>query len=482
MINNDCIIINTDNCEVPKEGGSIYESRRNVAKLSNINSESLVSILVIAYNRLEKTRNCVESILKYTSDVNYELILVDNGSSDGTLEYFKSICYDNKKIIRITKNLQLSFGILQGTKYCSGMYIAFLNNDMIVTHNWLSNIMKCFHSDERIGMVCTASSNVSNFQDAGIVFNNLEDMQEKAKQYNISDPRKWHERLRLITCGTVYKRECIEICGNWDYGFFHDFADDDLTFRIRRAGYKTILCKDVFVHHDHNFSALDDEATQKYKESIKIGRENFKEKYFGIDAWEDTTNYENNMIALINEPNHSFINVLGIDVKCGIPILEVKNKLKDYNIFDTYLNSYTENAKYYIDLKTICEGAVFCDRIDFISEYFVDESFDYIILGKSINLYKDPYKVLTNILKMINKNGQIILKLRNTEDAYVFDNFVKLISSLNYRVDKIIHEQHTFAQEALNTINEFCKENNVDEDAYYKLVTKDYIISIVRNN
>lgn len=67
----------------------------------------------------------------------------------------------------------------------------------------------------------------------------------------------------------------------------HDFGDDDFTFRVRRAGYKLILCRDTFVHHDHNQEALPPERLAISQRS----REFFREKYFGVDAWEDTGNY-----------------------------------------------------------------------------------------------------------------------------------------------------------------------------------------------
>ncbi len=496
MIDENIVIINTDSSEIPSEGSNIYESRKNITNLHS-NNNVLVSILVVAYNRLDKTMNCIESILKYTQDVDYELILVDSGSDNETLEYFHTV-QARKKIIRITKNLQLPFAIIQGTKYCSGKYISLINNDMIVTTNWLSNILKCFASDDKIGMVCTDSLNVSNWQNAGISFDTFEEMQEKAKLYNVSDPRKWHERLRLITLGTVYKKECIEICGNWDYGFFHDFSDDDLTFHIRRGGYKTILCKDVFVHHDHEFNYTDTEKLLKYKKSLEKGRENFKNKYYGIDAWDDTNNFEYNMISILETSTCTNPNVLGIDVKCGTPILEIKNKLKSYSIFDTCLSAFTEEAKYFIDLKTICEGDVECDRIEYISEHFTAGSFDYILLGKAINLYSEPFKLLTDIFSLINDNGQILLKLRNINDIrtiysilgnkflfdeeyavyWTIDDFLNWVYKLGYRVNKIVSEQHFLDEDSLKIIKQFFEKNSLNMSDMNKMLTENYILSI----
>ena len=73
----------------------------------------------------------------------------------------------------------------------------------------------------------------------------------KAALFNKSNPAKWEEKIRLIPTAALYRREVFDTVGLYDAGFMHDFGDDDFTFRVRRAGYKLILCRDTFVHHDH---------------------------------------------------------------------------------------------------------------------------------------------------------------------------------------------------------------------------------------
>ncbi len=496
----DVTIIATDNCDVPKEDNDIFRSRNNVSNLLYGREFDCVSILIIAYNRLEKTKRCVESVIKYTENVNYELILVDNGSTDGTLEYFKSLNKNNIKIIKITKNLQAAYGIFVGTKYCTGKYIAFLNNDMIVTKNWLSNIMKCFESDEYIGLVCTMSSNISNFQQVDFTYENYDEMQEKAAEFNVSDPKKWHERLRLITAGSVYKTECINICGNFDYGFYHDFADDDMTFHIRRAGYKTVLCKDTFVCHDHVTGT--EKNPGEYEKSLKIGRENFKNKYYGIDAWDDVNNYELEMVHMIDSPvEKDDINILGVDVLCGTPILEVKNKLKEFDVFHPTLSAFSEKAKYFVDLSTICQGQVECDRIEYLTEYFNKDQFNYILIGKEINLYSEPLKLLTDSLSLLKEGGQLLLKLRNTYDIRSFFNilgkdmsqnneyplnwtvedFTGWLSTLGCVVNNFSAEYYTIDSSSSNRLSDIIKYAGVTgdlENVRNKMLVRNYIFNI----
>jgi SAM-dependent methyltransferase len=218
----------------------------------------------------------------------------------------------------------------------------------------------------------------------------------------------------------IFKREAMEMAGLVDYGFFHDAADNDLTFRTRRAGYRTVLCKDTFVHHDHVRINLSEKELERFNHSIDAGRKDFQSKYFGIDAWEDVNNYETVMISLVNPQERKGskgLEILGVDVLCGTPILELKNKLREARVFDARLSAFSTDPKYWLDLKTICAGKVVIDRIEFMNEHFADERFDYVVLGQPINAYQNPLELLQDLLKKLKDDGHLLIKLHNTYDV-----------------------------------------------------------------
>ena len=93
-----------------------------------------LSIITLTFNKLEYTKKYIKSLYKYTSD--FELILVDNGSTDGTVEFIKSLPYDNIKTIFNSENLGFSKGNNQGIDIAEGEYIGFLNNDILLSPNW----------------------------------------------------------------------------------------------------------------------------------------------------------------------------------------------------------------------------------------------------------------------------------------------------------------------------------------------------------
>lgn len=408
----------------------LYWGRKNMVNSvpKDRQMDSDVTILVQAYNRVEKTKECINSILRYTKDVNYDLLLIDNGSTDDTFEYFKSIDYEKVRIIHLNKNISSSYPIYFYDLLWVSKYFVCLGNDIIVTSNWLKNLITIAESDDKIGMVNPVSSNVSNFQSIDFSFNSIKEMQEKAEKYNISDPTKWHERIRLITIGTLYKKECLYAIG-WpinDIGFFHDFIDDDITFRIRRAGYKAILAKDTWVHHNHDVWNLENKDIKEFQKSLEIGRQNFRDKYFGIDAWDDVNVFINEIIPSIVEPSDSNnCSILGIDVKCGTPILEIKNHLRSMSIFNPECCAVTSEGKYYIDLQTVCgaDNVVSC-TIDNTIRYFSRESFDYIIIGNCINEYPETYELINMLYSLLKKGGQLFIYLKNTNDIFSFLNII----------------------------------------------------------
>ena len=97
------------------------------------------SIIILTYNNLNYTKECLDSIKKYTKEGTYEIIIVDNNSTDGTVEYLKS--QPDLKVIYNKENMGFPKGCNQGISLASNSNdILLLNNDTIVTNNWLDNL------------------------------------------------------------------------------------------------------------------------------------------------------------------------------------------------------------------------------------------------------------------------------------------------------------------------------------------------------
>lgn len=450
------IEINTDQIEKPEAGNNLFENRALFAGIQQSAAE--VSIIIVAYNRLDKTRRCVESVLEHTAGIDYELILIDSGSQDGTLEYYKSVSYDKKRIIHITKNLGAAFAYATLELNELGRFICIVQNDLIVTHRWLDNLLACMKSDIKIGMVNPVSSNTSNLQCVELLYHTYEEMQQKAKMFNCSDPRRWEDRIRLVTLGTLYRKE-VFLAAGWpmgDMGFFHDFFDDDVAFSVRRLGYRTVLAGDTWVCHDHDLKSGEGKDPVEFQRSLETGRSNFREKYYGIDAWDDVHNvyswYLSN-VPLVEKDGE--IHVLGVDVRCGTPLLDIKNWLRKAGMFQTELSAFTRDPKYWLDLKSVCEGSVLCDCEERLSGAFPTEYYEYVVMDYPFNCCKEPRKVLKTLFSFCKKEGVVICRLKNTfsfrEYAHILG--VKGVYDKEFSYNIPLEEAESMAEEMGNVID-----------------------------
>lgn len=116
-----------------------------------------LSVCVLAYHHLDQTKRCIESILRYIGDIDYELILVDNASEDdnATLDYFQSVPVARKKIIQVSKPMGRYYGAIFGSQlmfqYAAGDIYLMVMNDEIFTKNAIQNLIACLESSPDIG-------------------------------------------------------------------------------------------------------------------------------------------------------------------------------------------------------------------------------------------------------------------------------------------------------------------------------------------
>lgn len=371
-----------------------------------------VTLVFIAYNNLEKyTKPAMEALLKYTSHIDMELVLVDNGSSDGTWEFFQRVEFPRKRVCRVTKNVGAAMAMVAAGRAvwgCGwGRYLCTLPNDILVTEHWLDNLLACMDSDERIGVAVPLSNYASNYQGIDLQFSDMEEMQEKAAAFNQSDPGKWEERIRVIPT-TVLIRSSLYRIWQQDHALIYYFSDDDLSFQYRRMGYKLMVCGDTFVYHDGSLALKDPE---KYNETLRKGRSIFRQKYFGIDPWEDTMDLNTDIVPLLmkgwegqeGRTHHA----LGVDVQCGQPLLSIRNHLRRHGGGRAHLSAYTEDPKYWMDLKSVCDGEVVCRELP------REGAYDEILLGERINRYVSMEEALGRWLPKLKAGGRLAFRYVN---------------------------------------------------------------------
>lgn len=235
------------------------------------------SIVILTYNQLEYTKLCIESVRKFTPKGKYELIIVDNNSTDETISWLTK--QNDLKLILNCENYGVPKGYNQGISIANGDNVLLLNNDTIVTPNWLFNLDSALWSNSEIGAVGCLSNYVSNAQRIAVNYSDITSMIDFAKYFNISDKEKYEVRGKLIGFCLLIKKEVIDKIGLLDEQFFPgNYEDDDYCIRMLKAKYKLLLCKDTFIHHFGSKSFKDNNFD--YNKIIKTNRKKFKDKWF----------------------------------------------------------------------------------------------------------------------------------------------------------------------------------------------------------
>lgn len=241
----------------------------------------LVSIVVPVWNNLALTRTCLGSLRRYTREP-YEVVVVDNGSTDGTPEYLATV--PGIRVVRNDRNLGFAAACNQGLAAASGRHAVLLNNDVVLTPEWLEGLLAHVHADPRIGIVGPRTNFAGGPQQLPTVgYRSLDGLEAFARER-----RRQHlgERTildRVTGLCMLISGPCLRKVGALDERFgIGNFEDDDYCVRARLAGFQCAIAHDVFVHHfgSQTFRALGID----YRALLEKNRRIFLEKWSHLTA------------------------------------------------------------------------------------------------------------------------------------------------------------------------------------------------------
>ncbi|VYU41755.1 Chondroitin synthase [Clostridium tertium] len=355
------------------------------------------SIIILTYNNFDYNKICIESIKKYTNN-NYEIIVVDNHSTDGTVEWLKT--QNDIRVIYNKENLGFPKGCNQGISIATGEEILLLNNDTIVTPKWLENLKECLYSSESIGAVGSVTNSCPNYQTISTDYASVEEMIQFAEKYNECEPKKWEERLRLIGYCMLIKKDVIDKIGLLDERFTPgNFEDDDYSFRIRNAGYKLMLCKNSFIHHFG--SASFEKISKEYSELLINNRKKFLEKW-GFDPYH-LIDIEKEAADIIIEKAKPNSNILHLGCAGGATLLKIKSELPSSNLYG--IEEHKEVVSNIEHFANISFGNF--EKL----KLYLENYFDNIIITLNDNMMDDIDKIILNASVHTKNEGYIFISI-----------------------------------------------------------------------
>jgi GT2 family glycosyltransferase/glycosyltransferase involved in cell wall biosynthesis len=236
------------------------------------------SIIIVTYNNLALTKLCLESVFRNTGYPNYEVIVVDNNSADGTPQYLQELNekHDNLAIILNGVNNGFAKANNQGLRLSQGDYLVLLNNDTIVPQGWLGRLLTHL-SDPEVGLAGPVTNFVGNEAKIDVSYRTWAEMEIFAQDFTWSHHQQVAEIHMLAMFCVAMRREIYEKVGPLDEQFgIGMFEDDDYSMRVKQLGYRLICVADAFVHHfgqaafgklirSGNYDQLFDENRKKYE-------------------------------------------------------------------------------------------------------------------------------------------------------------------------------------------------------------------------
>jgi GT2 family glycosyltransferase len=226
------------------------------------------SIIMLTHDNLAFSRMCLASVLENTEYPNYELLAIDNASSDGTVAELQRLARDVPRVRAIFNEFNAGFGPgnNQGLAAADGDVLVLLNNDTIVPRGWLTN-------------------RTCNEAQLDIPYQTYAEFQAVARaQGERHEGERYPIRMPMMFC-TAFRRDAYERIGPLDERYeVGMFEDEDYALRAKAAGYEVAWTPEVYVHHAYHASIGKLLPSGEYMRLVRLNQGRFEEKW-GI-CWE----------------------------------------------------------------------------------------------------------------------------------------------------------------------------------------------------
>ena len=236
------------------------------------------TVVMVTFNGLTVTRMALESLLADAAAPAFEVIVVDNASTDGTRRYLSVLAARNRNVKLILNETNRGFAAAnnQGLSESGGEILVMMNNDTIVTPGWLA-ALSTHASGPRVGLVGPQTNRCGNEAEVATTYRTYGELLDFAQERPVGG--SFDVDTSIMFC-TAMHRSVFEELGPLDERFGRGmFEDDDYSMRARQAGLKVLCAGDVFVHHFGEASFGDLVGSGAHGELFRLNKRQFEEKW-----------------------------------------------------------------------------------------------------------------------------------------------------------------------------------------------------------
>ncbi|PJA96542.1 MAG: glycosyl transferase [Ignavibacteriales bacterium CG_4_9_14_3_um_filter_34_10] len=287
-----------------------------------------LSVIIVNYNVKQFLKNLIESVLKAVENISYEIIVVDNASSDGSAEEIRN-SFPHVKFIANKKNLGFGAANNQALEIAKGEFIVLINPDALVKTNTFDTLIKFFHDNPQTGMAGCKVLNPDgtlqlacrrSFPGVWTSFTKivgLSSLFPKSKyfaKYNLTylDENEIHEVDAISGSFMFFRKEVYEKVGGFDNDYFMYGEDLDLCYRVQKAGYKVYYVPTTEIIHykgeSTKRSSLDE--TVLFYDAMKIFVRKHFSNFFLVEIILRPAIFIRKLLAFINVYRLPIISVI----------------------------------------------------------------------------------------------------------------------------------------------------------------------------
>ncbi len=232
---------------------------------------NFLSIIIVTLNRKQEVVKCIETILAQDFQ-NYEIIIIDNNSSDGTSETIKKN-FPTVKLYKTNKNMGTSYTRNAAINFSKGENILFLDSDTYLKDNkTLSQMVKKLEGEVHV----LGGESIINENNEIIGKKKLELFPNGMIKGYILNDKNFSKVEVLATCNLLTKKKYVEDVGGFDHYFFFYLEDLDLTYRMKKKGFNLYLLDECNIVHYFSSNTRFTNYFKSYRNRIFFLIKNFK--------------------------------------------------------------------------------------------------------------------------------------------------------------------------------------------------------------